>query len=139
MNLAGELGFDLTKESILDFLKFREEVNREKAAKAENKVMEALEESDLDKVAGGTLSICTSTYNPGENCYFTDDCNIIWNHYDPMYDVQPDDPVVCKNNTENPHYMQEDGYLPGWEVWDTYCPQKANADKTFPKPDPFDD
>ena len=72
MRAAKKLGYDISKEKILDLIKMKEKIQREKAAKAETVIKKALSEEELDAVAGGN-SICYDTYMPDENCLLIDE------------------------------------------------------------------
>lgn len=80
--IAQDLGISVSREDVTAFLKAKEKVQREKAAKAEEKVKEALDEDALDAVAGGQkIDGCESTADIGEWCWFSDSCSVLINDY----------------------------------------------------------
>ena len=81
--IAQDLGISVSREDVTALLKANEKAHREKAAKAEEKVKEALDESALDAVAGGQkIDGCESTADLGEWCWFSDSCDFLINGYD---------------------------------------------------------
>ena len=78
LSIAEKLGYSVTKESLLGYLKDKEKIIREKTAKAESAVKEALDDETLETVAGGAADPanpgCVSTFVPGEWCWVMDSC-----------------------------------------------------------------
>ena len=81
VTLAGELGYTLTKEEILAAAQEMSKAQQQKTARAMDKI--ALENADLDKVAGGDAGnpACGSTYTDGEWCWFSDSCSVVIDYY----------------------------------------------------------
>lgn len=119
---AGNLGFSVTKESIMGFLEAEEKQMRKITADAENAVKVALDETDLDAVAGGNGAagkaneICDSTFLPHEWCWFSDVCSYIINKYNMPVD-QGDDTIACEDTILAPKPFDENG----WEDIDLEC------------------
>ena len=81
LSLAGQLGYSLTKEEILEAVREMSRAQREKTGKALEKM--SLSENDLERIAGGMNPDCDSTYNEeGEWCWFSDSCIVIICKYD---------------------------------------------------------
>ena len=72
------------KEYFTSFLQVKEKIQQEKAAKAEESMKTALDENDLEHVAGGTgkNAGCDSTYTEDEWCWFSDSCSLLISDYD---------------------------------------------------------
>ena len=86
-DIAEKTGISVTKETIQEFLAEKEKVQQAQSAKAESAVKEALSDEALETVAGGgdyekVNEECSSTYNPGEWCWFSDSCSVIISYYD---------------------------------------------------------
>ena len=79
LGFAKELGIEVSREEILAFMRQKEKAQQAASEKAEKAVKVALEEQDLEKVAGGAE--CADTYQEGEMCWFTDSCSIIIKSY----------------------------------------------------------
>lgn len=80
--VAGQVGFDFTAEELLDAVK---EKGEEQASRTEAQVqgLEPMPDQDLKQVAGGKgYPECKSTFKDKENCWFSDGCDVTWNHYD---------------------------------------------------------
>ena len=90
ITIAEKMGFSVTKESILEFLTVMEKKQQAQAAKAQNEIKAALNEDDLESVAGGVEgknennSGCESTTKSAEEewCWFSDACNYVVNYYE---------------------------------------------------------
>ena len=84
VGIAEKLGVSLSKENMIKFLQAREKYQQAISEKAEGAVKEALEEKDLDTVAGGAggATQCADTFAPGEWCFITDSCAFVINYYD---------------------------------------------------------
>lgn len=98
---AKKMGFDISKEKFLELIHLKEAVQREKTQNTETKVKTALDEEALDAVSGGD-SICADTYQPGENCWFVDQCDIVLR----SYDEQPAVPVTADENDCKEGYIR---------------------------------
>ena len=81
VNIAEELGYDLTEQELSDYLSVREnEVRASTEAAAEE--IRKLRYDELAGVAGGgSHSECKDTYKDKENCWFNDACDIAIHHY----------------------------------------------------------
>ena len=77
--LAEKLGFSLRKEDILSFLKNREQAAQALAGKAEQAVNKALDEADLDGVAGGNI---LEPFKTSKDCRFSNACERTINCFD---------------------------------------------------------
>ncbi len=87
--IAQDMGIAVSREDMTAFLKAKEQAQREKAAKAEEKVKEALDEDALENVAGGQkIGGCESTADIGEWCWFSDSCAVLINDYNYVNDVK---------------------------------------------------
>ena len=81
-DVAAQTGISVNKESIQSILDAKEKIQKEKTAKAENAVKEALNESDLESVAGGVVyTNCEAEASSEEWCWFSDACDFAWNFY----------------------------------------------------------
>lgn len=90
--IAEALGFSISKEQLLAFLQAKEETHKAYAARAEETVKKALEEAELNAVAGGRdgkVTECQDTFSPGEWCTITDSCSYVIRFYD--------DPAIPEN------------------------------------------
>ena len=88
VQVAEAMGYSFTKDELVTGLVSLVKEQQEKTAKAEENVKQALDDSALEMVAGGTPGDgtgdgCDETYVPGEWCWFNDSCDIIINGYDP--------------------------------------------------------
>lgn len=112
VDIAQKLGFDISKEKFLNLFKIKEAIQKKKTEDAEAAVKEALSEGDVESVAGGD-SICYDTYLPGENCYFTDECNVVLLSYEeqPAINIPAQGDDECTGSYIT--YHQKDG----WENW----------------------
>jgi len=113
VRVADKLGFSISKEKFLQLFKLKAKHQQNEAQKAEEEVKTALDKEDLDVVAGGD-SVCYDTYVAGENCYFTDQCNIILLSYS-------DQPAVPVDYMENGDDCMS-GHITvirddGWNIW----------------------
>ena len=93
---AKELGFQVEKAELVKFLEAEEKYSKEKAAKAEQTVKEALNEDELETVAGGG---CADTFAPGEWCFFTDSCSVVINYYTDKDAANYNVEGTCENNS----------------------------------------
>ena len=81
-DVAAKSGISVTKESIQTILNAKEKFQKEKTAKAENAVKEALSEGALENVAGGVVyTNCEAEASSTEWCWFSDACDLAWNWY----------------------------------------------------------
>ena len=84
-SIAEKMGFQVTKEDIVEGLKGLEKIQR---TKTDADVKQALDEDMLEQVAGGGADPrCSDTFSRGEWCWFTDSCAYIITSYG-------DDPAV---------------------------------------------
>lgn len=95
LDAAKQLGYDITEEDIIAYLKEKADevkTGTDKAAKA----VQALPDDALQNVAGGSgdHSNCKDTFQDKENCWATDGCDFTWNSYDDY---------VCKRNNKDYH------------------------------------
>ena len=107
-SIAEKLGFSVTKEDMLNGLKGLEKIQQEKTGESNADLKQALDEADLEQVAGGGEDPrCGDTFSPGEWCWFTDSCSFIIRGYDD--DAAPKNvPQVPNNPVEsNPSYPQD--------------------------------
>ena len=81
-DIAAKTGTSISKDAILAILKEKEAIQQARSAKAEGAVRQALEENDLESVAGGANPGCDDTHSPGEWCWFTDSCEFVISYYD---------------------------------------------------------
>ena len=82
-DIAEKAGIAVSKETIAAFLKGKEENQQQATAKAEGAVKAALNEDDLENVAGGGKDErCDSTFDRGEWCWFSDSCSYVISYYD---------------------------------------------------------
>lgn len=80
---AAELGFEVTAEELKDAAENLQIENAEGNAAAAEKIKE-LNVDEMDKVAGGYYfhpEVCSSNFDDGEDCWFNDYCDIMWNLY----------------------------------------------------------
>ncbi len=136
--VAKKAGYDLKKEAILNVLKAKEKVQKAITEKAENTVKVAINEKELETVAGGGEiegGTCESTFDYGEWCWVSDSCAVVINSYTGEKGV---DPMICVNNTTNLHLPELEG--PGdWESWRDFCPGTMLGEDPAPLPDPWED
>ena len=86
-DIAEKAGICVSKETIQEFLKNKESRQQEVTAKAEGLVKAALGEDDLESVAGGGQDErCSSTFDKGEWCWFSDSCSYVISYYDDIPD-----------------------------------------------------
>jgi hypothetical protein len=82
LDAAKQLGYDLTSEDIVAYIKEKQEKvqsGTDSAAKA----VQALPDDALDSVAGGgDHTECNDTFRDKENCWATDGCDYVFTHYD---------------------------------------------------------
>ena len=84
-SVAKQLGFDLSQNEIQAALKAMAQEQKEKTDKV------ALEDADLESVAGGGQDErCSSTFDRGEWCWFSDSCSYVISHYDDVSKNQDD-------------------------------------------------
>ena len=99
---AESMGYHITADEIVEAMKDKDREQRSRTAMAENAVQkEALSEEMLGVVSGGgNHDECNDTFIDGENCWFTDQCDIIFSHYglpqDNKEDFQYD--YMCASN-----------------------------------------
>ena len=120
--IAEKLGFTLAKKDLLNCLKAKEQAHQAVAAKAEHAVKEALDETDLDAVAGGAVTDCEDTFSPGEWCFVTDSCAYVITYYDDPSIKLDDTYSKCTNNAtviETRDVYAGEGS--SWEEWRTNC------------------
>ena len=101
--IAEKLGFSISRENILEYLNIREKMQKEQTANAEGAVKTALSEEDLQSVAGGIYTNCSSTSQPADKewCWFSDACHYVINFYEDDHPpVQTS--VYCDNMTKAP-------------------------------------
>ena len=80
--VAEKMGFSVTKEEMLNSLKGLELIQRMKTGHSEADVKKALDENDLEQVAGGGEDPrCLDSFSPGEWCWFSDSCSYIITGY----------------------------------------------------------
>lgn len=90
-DIAEKAGICVSKETIQEFLKNKESRQQEVTAKAEGLVKAALGEDDLESVAGGVQDErCSSTFDRGEWCWFSDSCSYVISYYDDVSKNQDD-------------------------------------------------
>ena len=95
--IAKKQGFDIPVNDILESLKAMEEDQRIQTRDTNAEVDKStLTEMDLDIVAGGAdpgagNPDCDSTYNPGEWCWFSDECGFLVVKYEDEYTYTDDD------------------------------------------------
>ena len=78
-SIAEKMGFQVTKEDIVEGLKGLEKIQR---TKTDADVKQALDEDALEQVAGGGADPrCSDTFSRGEWCWFTDSCSYVINSY----------------------------------------------------------
>ncbi len=81
--IAEKAGYSVTKEDILRAQQDLESGRKKQTEADTGLVKAALDEADLDQVAGGELYECDSTYKvEGEWCWFSDSCSVIVLYYD---------------------------------------------------------
>lgn len=81
VEVAAHFGFELTKEELEEAARLRQEELKAAASDAEAAISE-LSLDQLDQVAGGgDRPDCSSSYENKENCWFSDGCDHIVNHY----------------------------------------------------------
>ena len=79
--IAKNLGYDLSDEDLRAFIADQEQILQAKA-QSTAQGLEELPEEELSEVAGGgDHPDCKDTYKDKENCWVTDGCDIINNHY----------------------------------------------------------
>ena len=84
-SVAKQLGFDLSQNEIQAALKAMAQEQKEKTDK------DAMEDADLESVAGGGQDErCSSTFDRGEWCWFSDSCSYVISHYDDVSKNQDD-------------------------------------------------
>ena len=88
-DIAAKTGTSISKDAILAILKEKEAIQQARSAKAEGAVRQALEENDLESVAGGANPGCDDTHSPGEWCWFTDSCSFVISYYDSAENTDP--------------------------------------------------
>ena len=112
VGIAQKLGFNISKDKFLLLFKLKERIQKRKTEKAEAELKESLDSASLDAVAGGD-EICYDTYTPGENCYFTDECNIVLLSYSeqPAVNIPAEGEDACTKSYITMY--QSDG----WNVW----------------------
>ena len=87
-DIAEKAGISVSKETICEFLKGKERIQKAVAAKAEETLKSALSENELDNVAGGVElegkqeTVCKDTFMPGEWCWMSDYCSVVITSYD---------------------------------------------------------
>ena len=80
-SVAKQLGFDLSQNEIQAALKAMAQEQKEKTDKV------AMEDADLESVAGGGQDErCSSTFDRGEWCWFSDSCSYVISYYDDIPD-----------------------------------------------------
>ena len=100
LDLAEKLGINVSRESMISFLQAKEKYQQAQSAKAAETVKEALEDRELDSVAGGYKehNECSDTFQDGENCWFTDQCDIVFSHYGtPQNSIDLNYDNMCKD------------------------------------------
>ena len=81
--VAEKAGYSVTKEDILRAQRDLESRRKKQTETDTGLMKEALDEADLDQVAGGELYECDSTYRlEGEWCWFSDSCDVLVLFYD---------------------------------------------------------
>ena len=82
--IAEKAGYSVTKEDILRAQQDLESRRKKQTEADTDRMKVALEEDDLDQVAGGEgYYLCDSTYRvDGEWCWFSDSCSAIVLYYD---------------------------------------------------------
>ena len=116
VKVAEKLGYNISKEKILELIKINEKLQQEKAATAETAVKKALSEEELDAVAGGD-SICYDTYMPDENCLLIDECNMVFRSYDELPAISTLDDGAIECNQSHINLYQDDGWVNWIEDW----------------------
>ena len=81
-DIAEKTGISVSRETIQALLEEKEKLQQAITAEAENVVKEALDENDLETVAGGANPGCDDTHTDGEWCWFTDSCSYLITFYD---------------------------------------------------------
>ena len=77
---AKELGFDLTADEIAEFIKEKEQEIKS-GTDIVAKAIKKLPDENLESVAGGGHEKCIDTFKDYENCWWTDGCDVVFNHY----------------------------------------------------------
>ena len=85
--IAEKLGLNVSRETILEYVNIREKMQQKQTAKAESEVKTALDENELDSVAGGGDGAdngCDSTTKDADEewCWFSDACNYVISFYE---------------------------------------------------------
>ncbi|MBR5337171.1 MAG: hypothetical protein IK152_04240 [Lachnospiraceae bacterium] len=89
--VAAKLGYDISEADITGYIeKLTEDMKKRSEANMDK--IEALPDETLGQVAGGAdkHSDCAYSYLDGENCWWQDGCDIVWNNY-PEYTCHRND------------------------------------------------
>ena len=83
VGIAKELGVSVSREEMMEFVQAREKDQQAETARAQSAVKTAVEEEELDRVAGGLGDnlICMDTFSPHEWCWANDSCTYLINIY----------------------------------------------------------
>ena len=109
LRAAESLGYHITGRELLETVRAMDKSQKALTGEAETAIGKApLNEETLDAVAGGTEgkvvkdhNECEYTYTDYENCWFNDECNIIFTHYDePQNTLDIDYWQMCSSETE---------------------------------------
>ncbi len=127
-DVAAKTGINVSRESILAILDAKEKIQKEKTARAENAVKEALDERELERVAGGVVyNNCEAEATSTDWCWFSDACDLAWNWYsaDDIYIPTDENGKPIKKTYV---YVEDDPDLgkPSEECFPTYNEFKWN-------------
>ncbi len=128
--IAQKLGCKFSKEELLETMKKVENAKKITAEKVKEKVKKALEEADLNVVAGGVCtntvdadpihSACQDTFNYGEWCWMSDSCSMVINDYSDAKGAYETDPSIdC--NSEMMSVTDDSPYGSDYEIWGVTC------------------
>ena len=82
VDIVEKAGVSVSKETLRTFFAGKIRSQMEAAQKADSDIKKALDETDLDSVAGGGIVDCNSTFEPGEWCWFSDVCSMVISTYE---------------------------------------------------------
>ena len=132
VSIGNQLGIKVSREAVLAYMKSRQALQQKVTENAEKNVKKALDEEDLDAVAGGGELACASTYDhSGEWCWVSDSCSMVINYYDTPTGTTPytsmtDDTADTDFDCEKFFYKMADTDYNGYDVIEIACPNGFN-------------
>ena len=79
--IAKKLGYDVSEAELEEYLAEKEKALKEHTKAAEDFIAH-LSADEMETVSGGDLkTICEDTFQGGENCWYSDGCDVIFTQY----------------------------------------------------------